>query len=448
MAQLRILIVSTFFPPLNSIASLRPHSWAKYWAQAGHDVTILTTEKQQDSSVQLHLPCDSFRVIETPYPRFIRKLKTGYHEEKASSEPDKKPHGLSAAIKKGFHYLRYQKGVFHACRMPDMADLWAPGAYKKIQTMGPWDCVVSTAGPYTVHLLAYLLKKQKLTKTWIADYRDTWSNNYIYPGIFPFNKLESWLENRVLKKADAVTTVSDPFSTILAEKFHHHHVHTIANGFDPEDLLHLSKAPIFLQDGKFRIVHTGSIYAGKRDPSPLFQAIQNMNKDTEKRGHLGKLEVIFAGANQGMLDDLITRYDVSPWVRSAGFVSRDDALRMQRDAHALLFLPWNDASIDGVLTGKIFEYLFSGTPILAVGGTSLEASQKLILDASAGVALFSPEEIEHYLAVKLSNVTKSKTDSSAAFLLRYTRKHLAATLFNVMEQAMEKNCANEATFRA
>jgi hypothetical protein len=78
--KMRILIVSTFFPPLNSIASHRPYSWARYWTLAGHDVTVLTTEKQEDPHVGLAVDNPGYKVIEVPSPRFLSKLKSGYQE--------------------------------------------------------------------------------------------------------------------------------------------------------------------------------------------------------------------------------------------------------------------------------------------------------------------------------------------------------------------------------
>ena len=65
---MRILIISTFFPPLNSIASLRPYSWAKYWVLEGHEVTVLTLAKEEDPKVALNYPNPGFRLIEVPLP--------------------------------------------------------------------------------------------------------------------------------------------------------------------------------------------------------------------------------------------------------------------------------------------------------------------------------------------------------------------------------------------
>ena len=432
---MKILIISTFFPPLNSIASFRPYSWAKYWSQAGHDVTVLTTEKDKDADDALSLPLNGFKIVEIPYPQLIKRLKQDYNSDKKSEKKSDLPTStnfLKKLLTIFFHYLRFNKGIFHACRMPDITDLWVNRAYKCIKAEGPWDCIISTAGPYTTHLIAHKLKKNNLAKLWVADYRDSWSHNHIYKGLFPFKFIEKLVERHILRKADLITTISKPFAEMMSKEFNHPNVHVIENGFDSEALNNLSKNSIFPEDGLFRIVYTGSIYKERQDPSPLFQAIQKIADDPQNSHWLNRLEVIFAGSNQADLQKLIEHYQVQKWVKIIGQIKHEDALRMQRDAHLLLFLPWNDLSINGVLTGKLFEYLFSGTPILAVGADALEDSQKLIIDSNAGQALFSVEEITIFLIEHLQKNMKVKHPIAAEVLNKYTRKHQAEKLLQLL----------------
>lgn len=143
------------------------------------------------------------------------------------------------------------------------------------------------------------------------------------------------------------------------------------------------------------------------------------------------MEVIFVGPQQALLQGMLRDYGITKWVKSSGMVSRETALQMQRDAHALLFLPWSDISIDGVLTGKIFEYLYSGTPIIAVGGKGMEASQRLLLEAKAGQVLASVEQIKGYLKTKLVSIKKEKSQPDETVLARYDRKILANKLLKI-----------------
>lgn len=433
---MRILILTAFFPPQNSIASLRPYSWAKYWTLSGHEITVLTPAKPI-SKTDLNFENPGYQVIEVALPYFLELLKHSYQEKPSQIEQKNNPFSVKNFLKGKtvslFNYLRHSRGIFNSCRMPDFLDFWKRKAWKELTKKDPWDLVVSTSGPYTVHFLAARLKNKGLAKAWVADFRDTWSNSFIYPGIFPFNFLESYLEKKLMKNADFITTVSSPFASVL-EKLHGvSKVHVIENGFDPEDLENLDKEPIFPKDGKLRIVHTGTIYLGKRDPSPLFSAIERIASSPSLRPLLNKLEVLFPGPYQGNLSSLIEQYKVGDWVKMPGFLSRPEALRMQRDADYLLFLPWNDPNIDGVLTGKIFEYLFSKTPILSIGCEKIEASQKLILDAKAGISLKSASCINNFLIEALTVRKEKKRLENDLFLEKYKRNFLAKQLIDLVD---------------
>lgn len=431
---MRILIISTYFPPLNSIASLRPYSWAKSWSKAGHDVMVLTTVKSNDATTPLNLSTEFFKVKSVPIPEWIIRLKNRYHSSNTSSLPNFYTTGWKQSLKKAlstfYHFLRYKKGLFNTCRMPDFSDFWIRPALKVIENEIPWDFVISTAGPYATHMIAAKIKKRKQAHFWVADYRDAWSDSRIYPGLFPFNQLEAYLEKKLVGRANMITTVSASYAKAYTVKFPHIKTVTIENGFDSSDLLYLSTNSIFPDDGKFRIVYTGSIYAEKQDPSVLFESIAIIAKDNTNAYLLDRLEVIFVGPNQQPLQKLIEKYHVKAWVKLKGFVSREDALRMQRDAHALLFLAWNDPATDGVMTGKLFEYLYSKTPILSINNCGIEASQKLIMEANAGVVYANLMEIVEWLRSHLVSPVKNCSKIDPQLLNRYDRHFLAMKLLD------------------
>lgn len=371
---MRILIVSTYFPPQNSISSLRPYSWAKEWSTMGFEVTVLTVTKQESSAHQLNLAQGAYRVIDVDppplYRLFSRLYRTGGGREEGKSSSLKR-------LLKPLMALRARTGICNSCRMPDLIDGWARKALRAIRDEEPWDLVVSTAGPYATHRVAYGVKRGGQAKQWIADYRDLWVDSELFRGLFPFTLVERYWERKWLALADSITTVTEGLAAKLALRYPNRSIRVVENGCDPSDLERLPTEPIFPADGKVRIVYTGMIYAGKRDPSPLFAAIERL------RGSplLERLEVIFVGCLMANLRELIDRYDVGEWVQVAGFVSRTDALRMQRDANRLLFLEWSGGS---ALTGKLFEYLFSATPIWAIGIDVDHEAGRLIARAQAG----------------------------------------------------------------
>lgn len=332
----------------------------------GHDVTVLTTQKfQQDND--LSAPTQKFNLIEVAVPGMAALSRfLGKPGELGAVPRNENRRGFLKALKqrliRGIRKIQQTYGVMYACRMPEIHDFWIIPAYRHIPP-GDWDLVITTAWPYSVHFIGWMLKKKHRAKLWIADWRDLWTDNHMYPGLPLLKNVERWLEKKFNTTADIITTVSEPLAQSLANHYGSK-VQVIYNGFDAEDYATLPEQSIFPDDGKIRIVYTGTLYPGKRDPSPLFQAIARLAHD----GILlpGKLEVIFASKLLDVIR-LAEQFEVSSYVTSLGFLPREQALCMQRDADVLLFLEFEAPGVEGILTGKLFEYLHAGPPILAIG---------------------------------------------------------------------------------
>jgi glycosyltransferase involved in cell wall biosynthesis len=257
--------------------------------------------------------------------------------------------------------------------MPDPMDLWSGVAYRTVCN-DSWHLVVSTAGPYSVHAPAYRLRRAGLTKHWIADWRDLWTDNHLFPGLPLFRNIECWLEQRWCRLADHITTVSEPLADTMRSKYGDK-VAVIYNGFDPEDYANLPNEKAFPDDDVFRLVYTGTFYKGKLDPTPVFAAVKKMTLDGKLTP--AKLQILFCGQDTDV-SDLAASHEVSGYVQCLGLVPRAKALHMQRDANALLFLGFETEKVKGILTGKLFEYLIAGPQILAVGINSDSSVGKLL----------------------------------------------------------------------
>ena len=421
---MRILIVTSYFPPLNSIASLRPYSWAQYWPAAGRDVTVITPYRSEEPSTALTMSLSGFKILKTPPIPWLEKLKSDYRQH----DPDPvKPDSLfHRTLRRAFATIRQRKGILAGSHMPDFTDLWVPQAMKTLRDARPWDIVVTTAPPFSVHRLGYKIKRAGLAKYWIADFRDLIVDSPITPGLWPFSTLERWLERRYMRHIDLTTTVSDGLATSLLSNYPKAQVRVIENGYEPADMQQLSTRSAFPQDNQFRLVYLGTIYPGKRDPSLLFQAIKEISQDDTQRHLLDRLEVLFYGPEMGDVPDLIARYQVDQWVIVKGFVKREESLRIQRDADALLFISWSDPTVEGILTGKLFEYLSCGTPIVAIGGPRPDIAEKLIIDTEAGEVLGTDiSAIRQYLVTKLASREKTDKEPRHTKLQAYTRQALA-----------------------
>lgn len=423
--ELKILLVSFFFPPRNAVASLRPYSWAKWWSKAGFDVTVLTIPKRPRPS-DMHMPCEGFRVEEIPPPFFGPYLRKLQHVESGSLTP-----AISKKKEKPWpirfvDLIRRKYGIFLTCRCPDMADLWAISA-ARWACERHWDVVVSTGGPYSVHRVGQSIKKKDPQTKWILDWRDLWVDNHVYPGLPFFRNYEEALEKKFHDLADMLTTVSEPLADILRTKTNKR-VEVIYNGFEPDEYADLPKEPFFSDGQCLHIVYTGTIYRGKQDPSPLFQAIAELKE--EKKIGPEKVKILFAGADTDVAD-LACRYGVPEYYEFLGFLPRHDALRLQRDADVLLFLEFQAPGSDGILTGKLFEYLFAGKFILGIGVTKKTSAGELISNSGHGICLGRDvSAIKSVLIDWLSSGVPKVSDRSSEAIGNFSRKTQALKMLD------------------
>ncbi len=380
--MLRILIVAVHFPPENSVAAQRPASWARYLAAQGHRVSVLTTARAGGSEAE-----QAFERIAVPAPG------SGMFPRADALDAE---HGMDSrgtwteALRRGagrlIYWLRRRRGVLGSARMPDHHDPWVPVAIHRLQGRC-WDVVISTHGPYACHAAAWWLRRRGRAQHWIADFRDLWSDNHIFPGLPPFSWVEPFVEKMLLRPADALTTVSEGLATRLGAR-HGRAVNVIRNGIDLKELIALDPRPAWPEDGLLRIVYTGTVYASGQDPSPLLRAVRNM-LDTAVPG-IERIRLVFAGKFQAGLRDCLAEAGLAHITERPGFVTREEALRMQRDAAALLFLPFISPVQEGILTGKLFEYLASGTEILSVG-RARDASTAQLIEASGRGRDYGPD---------------------------------------------------------
>lgn len=430
---MRILIVSVFFPPQNSIASLRPYSWAKYWTQWGHDVTVLTTPKPVLSS-NSPMPCQEFKLLEVPVPdlKILRSaINVSNFDENCERDNFRKE--KIGFLRRLLNTLQNRYGIFNQCRFPDKHDLWARRAFYAVSKK-EWDIVVTTAWPYSTHFVGYYLKKNRKTCYWILDWRDLWTDNHLYNGLPILRNLEHVLEYAFHKKADVITTVSDPLASKLREKSNTK-VSVIYNGFDPDDYNSLPVERIFPSDGVFRIVYTGTIYLGKQDPSPLFATIRilsNKNLVTPEQ-----LQVIMVGRNANVTG-IAKSFGVENYVQYQGFVPRQDALRMQRDANALLFLEFEAPGVEGILTGKLFEYLFSDPPIIAIGISKSSSAGKIIVETNRGNTYLNDTELLANDLIQLiagkNPYIRGSENKTRSVIKKFSRAKQAGDLLSLVEQ--------------
>ena len=424
---MKILIVSTFFPPENSIASFRPYSWAKWWSKAGHKVTVLTTEKEVSSN-DLHKDLSGFNIIELPLPHFFRKNRSVSNENHVIEQkvlqtiPENKNF-----IKRILLWYMKKTGCFNS-RFPSLTDFWAINARKAVNPFD-YDAVISTGGPYSVHFVADYLKKKNTELIWCVDWRDYWTLSAECHGSILFRWWEKLKDKSFLNHANFVTTVSDQFRDNF-QFLTQTKVYTIYNGYDPDDFNIIE--PYIRGNEKLLIVYAGTIYDAIQDPSPLFRAISELKR--EGKIVVGDVKVFFCGSCSQIISKVI-KFDISEFVSYLGTLSHEQAVSLEKAADVVLFLGHEAPEARGVLTGKLYEYLYCTKEIWAIGISNKMQAGEFIERANAGKVLFTDiEKIKQAIIEKISNEDSVLTSKDMNFIKQFDRKILANNLLEIFNQ--------------
>ena len=112
--------------------------------------------------------------------------------------------------------------------------------------------------------------------------------------------------------------------------------------------------------------------------------------------------IAFYGPDDPYLNSMIQRYRLGYCVKLNPFISFKECIQVQRQADVLLFLDWLEKDVEGILTGKLFEYLTSGRPIICVGNRKNTEAAQIIEKCKCGVTLSSQQGMMKFL----ENITR------------------------------------------
>jgi hypothetical protein len=387
----KILIVSSYFGPETSVGVLRVNAFASHWSRMGHEVHVLTMP--YSGALPEGLRGNPLVKVHQIAPWLIRGGQAG-----GVQGYSKGVRGVRKALL-SFQYWFKRKLLSNYL---DPRVLWWPRAAligRRMLREESFDLLYSTVPSYTAHSAAALVKQANKQLFWVADYRDLWSGNPIFPGCAPVRMFERWHERKVLTSADLICSINAPLLEELRALHGSRDYLELPNGFEDREVDVFRDASQVALPAKVNIVYAGSILPGLQNPTPLLLAIRELAAD----GMIaeGDLALSFYG-DYAALDDFPVARDplVAPFVKLCGKVPRQDILAVQKSAEFLLFLGSQPVakgvgSTKGVVSGKIFEYLISGTEVLAVGVTDDMLVADMLQQAGAGT---------HYAA----DVTKIK----------------------------------------
>jgi glycosyltransferase involved in cell wall biosynthesis len=366
----KVLLVTMFFPPAGGGGVQRPLKLAQYLPALGIETHVLAP----DDPKWVHTDND----LRVPTQAWVHRTRyLGLRAQKPKEEL-RSADGLERAMVQAHATAR-------RLLLPDANVTWnltaIPAAIRIARGEGI-DAVITTSPPGSVHFVGAAVQRATGVR-WLADLRDPLVAN-------PHRRSDTTaararqatnerLARLVAKRADAISCVSDAIANEMRDVGARGIVRTIANGCDFDDFAGLEYRPA----SRFRITHTGSFF-GKRDPRPFLQALRDSGVDAVAR---------FVGDFRSSDREWAQTLELGDRLQLVPYAPHGESLRLQRDSEALLLLvPDAGGRGKGVLSGKVFEYLAAGRPILAIVPPD-GAAAELIRETDAGVVV-APDDVE------------------------------------------------------
>lgn len=365
MAKLNILIITYYWPPSGGSGVQRWMYFAKYLKKLGYNPIVLTVDPKYASYNLKDLSLNShIKDIET-HKTFSLEVLSLYSFLKSGNKTKSIPQSYipnKSIFDKITSFIRLNLFI------PDSRIGWNYFAFqkaKKIISNNKIDYVITTGPPHSSHLIGEkIYKKYKLK--WIVDLRDPWSELFYLKDRFRFNfskKLNVKLETNVIEKADAIiTTVGDRYHKILKAKITNpEKIHQIYNGYDKLNYDKIEE----IKPKKFNIVFTGML-TQNHNYETFYEVLKILNP---KQKNLN-LILTFAGR----IDKKIIKiYSNKIELLNKGYIDHNNAISTIKSSHLLINFNYKNTEETDMISGKLIEYLASGSPIINFSNSAKES---------------------------------------------------------------------------
>lgn len=426
LARLKLLVVSFFYPPFNSIGGYSVSKLTAHLHLQGWHVRVLCARHDDlPSELPVELPAD--RVIRTfsfdvnALPKLI--LGRGHVARRGFEFSDRG--GLLTALGRAYRQL---------VNFPDGQIGWYPMAVRAgaraIEADRP-DVILAVATPWTSHLIAKSLSR-RYGIPWVARYHDLWTDARGRERVWPLSRVERWLENRTTPTADAVATMSDTWRDELAARFRSVPAYTVPFGWEPTDYPP-SSPPAGLP---LTILYSGRLYP-RQDPAKFLEGVRlalasGVAPSDIRVRLIGRYleSARRALARSGLPSEVVTIDDPLPHA---------EAVALQQRASALLLFMGEDDDV-GLLPAKMYGYLGARRPVLVIGGSPRHEGVELMRRAGVGAWASDAASVASILkrwidALRAGPLT---VDPDRAILTAHEWRATATVMSDVLTSAIER----------
>lgn len=389
-----VLVLMNLFAPHNNSGAIPNTKLIKYLARQDVRITLVTKAVTPDMVIDealLPVEMDRIRTIRVDHSQLFRRTMEASRNRITDN-------GVKLKMKSETRPLRSKvvnilKNTYLTTRDRDWF-LRATAAIRRELAGEHFDCVYSTFPNEVNHVLARWVMGQGMADRWIADFRDPMF--YQYHDAHNLRRLKR--QHRIEREADLVTIVSEGArSKFRCEGVAEEKLICIPNGFDPEDAAQTVGTPT---DGMLRIFYAGTLYAGRRDFSVVFRAISELHREGLVEPERIRFE--YAGNEWPVMRSFAEQYGLTDCCINHGFIPRSRVLELLGEADCTAVCTHNTKTDQGVVTGKVFELLLVGKPIVTVvnGDTADSELGAIVRDCHAGPVYEQPTHDRDYPALK------------------------------------------------
>jgi len=419
----KVLIITYYWPPSGGAGVQRWLKFAKFLPEFGWEPVILTVDPQYaaypvtDNSLAGDLS-PALRVFKTPAVDYF----SIYRKDKSKIPTAGFANSLDNTLKEKI--LRFVRGNFF---IPDPRKGWNKNALLKaceiIDNEGIKH-IVTTSPPHSTQLIGLKIKKRFPGIKWIADLRDPWTDIYYYKHFYPtiISKwIDSGYERSVLKNADRIITVGASLKNTFSSKVNgiESKITVIENGYDESDFDGSKEN----NSGRFTITYVGTL----SDIYPVtgfLTALRSFNPE-------GKDFLIrFVGTVSEKVKEQIIAGIPEIFLEFISYVEHNEAVKYMISSSALLLIIPSHQSSKSIITGKLFEYLASGKPILCLGPAEGDAAT-IIEKCKSGITsdYYDAEKISDFLG----NLNKNSGSPDMKSVKEYSRIRLTEKVSEVLK---------------
>lgn len=427
----KILIITYYWPPAGGPGVQRWLKFTKYLPEFGYETYVYIPENPSYPILD-----DTLAKDVNPKVKLIKNKIWEPYQLAEKLNPKNKAYKGGHFEKKENQSLLSKLSVFVRGNffIPDARKFWVnPSAeyLKDFLQKENIDTIVTSGPPHSLHLIGLKLKKQLPNIKWLADFRDPWTQISYHKEL----KLTSWaakkhenLEREVMQKADVILATSyadgENFKKIGAKC-----VEVITNGFEEV------KQQTEKDQKYFHLTYSGGLEI-LRNPASLWKALSEIIAENQSFKEDFKLDFYGSLADdvkqtiidQGLENNLIVH----------GYVSHQESLNAINAANILLLTNFDNQASKGIIPGKLFEYMATGNPILAIGPTDADV-EKILQKTEAG-NYFMPQQVEEMKGFILSVYKQwlvnpnQKFETNKKEVQQFNRKNLTSKLVEVMNR--------------